>query len=88
MSKWEVCRDESGTSIRSVDIGDNEDIAIATLHGPDRLKNAALIAAAPDMLAVCREFINAIGSDGYYPSAGKPMTDRMRAAIAKAECRS
>ena len=40
--------------------------------------------AAPDLLAVCQEFISKLGPDGYYPTAGAPATARMRAAIAKA----
>jgi len=56
---------------------------------PERSKaNALLIAAAPELLAVCQEFISALGPDGYHPSAGKTATDRMRAAISKAEGRS
>jgi hypothetical protein len=49
--------------------------------------DARLIAAAPDLLAVCREFIDALGPDGYHRVPGYPATQRMRAAIAKAEGR-
>lgn len=54
----------------------------------EALANARLIAAAPDLLDVCREFLSVIGPEGYYPTAGKTATDRMRAAIVKAEGRS
>jgi len=54
-------------------------------HQPERQANARLIAAAPELYEVCREFIGKLGRDGYYPTAGKPLTDKMRAAIAKAE---
>jgi len=50
-----------------------------------RHADARLIAAAPELYEVCREFIGKLGRDGYYPTAGKPLTDKMRAAIAKAE---
>ena len=37
------------------------------------------------LLEACKGFIEEIGKDGYYPTAGKPKTDAMRAAIALAE---
>jgi hypothetical protein len=55
IEKWELCRDERGTSVRRVDLGVNEDMALATLHGPDRLKNGRKVAALPDMLAALKE---------------------------------
>lgn len=66
--------------------------AFATLHydyrhtyNAETFVRAHLIAAAPDLYAVCREFIDALGPDGYHPVPGKGATDRMRAALAKAQ---
>lgn len=54
--------------------------------GPDaqEIASAHLIAAAPDLLAVVEAFIGKLGKGGYSPDAGKPLTDKMRAALAKA----
>lgn len=52
---------------------------------PERLHSAALLmAAAPDLLEVCLAFISKIGREGYYPTAGEPLTRKMRTAILKA----
>jgi len=55
------------------------------LHSYNSWANARLIAAAPDLLEICQAFIAQLGGpEGYFPTAGKPLTDQMRAAIAKA----
>ena len=46
--------------------------------------NARLIVAAPELLAVCQAFIERLGPNGYYPTAGGPLTNKMRQAIALA----
>lgn len=56
-------------------------------NDPERMANASLIAAAPDLLAVVRELEE---SAGYWSEYDVPLgiVDRIRAAIAKAEGRS
>lgn len=52
---WEVSED--GYSIHSIDR--TEQLYVAQTHpfDPDHESNAALIAAAPDLLAACRELV-------------------------------
>ncbi len=50
--------------------------------------NAALIVAAPEMLAVLKEIFAPLGEGGYLPSCGKIVSDRARAIIAKASPRT
>ena len=50
----------------------------------EREVDARLMAAAPDLLAICQEFIASLGPDGYFPNPGYTKTQKMRAAIAKA----
>lgn len=65
---------------------DGGDLIIAHFNDqiPEGLANARLIAAAPDLLEVCLAFISKIGREGYYPTAGEPLTRKMRTAILKA----
>ena len=41
-----------------------------------------MIADAPEPLEALKELIGILGPNGYFPSAGKPLTDKCRAAIA------
>lgn len=52
--------------------------------GDEAKANAYLIAAAPDLYEVLAAMIGKLGPDGYYPVAGKPLTDRARAVLAAA----
>lgn len=49
----------------------------------NREANARLIAAAPDLLEAIEEALSHCGASGYL-NCGKPATDKLRAAIAKA----
>lgn len=50
----------------------------------------AFVLAAPaeaerELLRAARDLIGTLGPNGYFPTAGKPKTDALRAAIAKAD---
>jgi hypothetical protein len=69
------------------------DIVIAECSGHGRpsvvsIADAKIIAAAKDMYAALKVFIDYLGPDGYYPQIGKSATDKARAALAKAEGKS
>jgi hypothetical protein len=46
--------------------------------------NLALVLAAPDLYHALAALLAPLGPGGYVPGAGKPATDRARAALAKA----
>jgi hypothetical protein len=53
---------------------------------PEGLANARLIAAAPDLLAACKELIRIVDSDSVEPvELARCRFDDVRAALAKAE---
>ena|ERR1035437_4123076 len=57
-------------------------IEIAQVESQPQVKaNARLIAAAPDLLVVCKEVYKFVGGDAANPAIGRPL----RAAIVKAE---
>lgn len=56
--------------------GQDEDLQAAA--------NAALIAAAPEMYEALLSLVGTLGPGGYFPTAGKTITDKARAALAKA----
>src|SRR5687767_7569608 len=37
---------------------------------------------ADSLVGICREFLAVLGPGGYYPEAGAPLTERLRAAVA------
>lgn len=51
----------------------------------DAAKLTSQLDAAGALLAVCREYIDALGPGGYHPNPGALATARMRLAIAQAE---
>ena len=57
---------------------------IATVRGPDRRNNARLIAAAPELLAVCRALVDAPGTGRTLMS----VIEQAEIALTKAEGRS
>lgn len=62
----------------------------ATVHGPDQQANAAVIAAAPDLLAAAKRVLpylaDLIASSGLASGVGDRLAyDALEAAIAKAE---
>ena len=58
----------------------------ATVHGDDRVANARLIAAAPELLAACQEVMrNFVAAKAEYDFKGEALgVTASRAAIAKA----
>lgn len=58
----------------------------AEVMGPDKVANARLIAAAPDLLTVARDFNEVLRELGKFCECGEAdcRTTRLRAAIAKA----
>jgi hypothetical protein len=62
----------------------NDGWILAGCEGPDAKANARLMAAAPDLLSVCKELAD---SAAYWSEYDVPLgiVDRLNAAIAKAE---
>lgn len=67
--------------------GAGQPVATQYGHAPKHWGSALVNAvnSHADLVAVCEAFIERLGPDGYYPTAGKPLTDQMRAALAKAK---
>lgn len=87
----------NGSIVRTVDGNNMTDRKIATVHGDfgeaEKIANARLIAAAPDLLTALRDLVevNENHNESIAKIIGKPLTwkddylDAARAAIAKAE---
>lgn len=56
----------------------------AVFTGPDRVANAMLDAAAPELLEACKAALAAVGLH-QFPEGEGPLPKQLRAAIAKAE---
>ena len=90
---WRVDRDDSGLFIRMEPLGDLDQY-LAVYASPDeeqREADAALIAAAPDLLAACEAALRALehnrqrGLENMTPLAYEVEIDTLREAIAKAK---
>lgn len=64
---------------------------IAVIHGDNILRDAALVAAAPELLEACKfalQILSDITTEDFSRGADRPARDALEAAIATAEGRS